>query len=508
MNEFSAPIIPEEFNMVDYFVHANIRAGRGEKAAILFGDKAISYAEVADRVDRTARRLVGEGLLPEQRVLIAMTDCPEAVYAFFGAIKAGAVVAHINPLLPEADYRYYLDYVRPQFAFIDETSLAAFSAAGAETRHCCAGRNIIADLEGWLAVNAEAEPWPTRADDPALWLFTSGTTGKAKAAVHTHAHYVYNSEIYAKHFIGIRENDVTLSGPRLFFGYATGTNLLFPFAVGATTILCSEPPTVERLLALIGRHRPTIFTSVPTLINKILAVDDGTADLSSLRFMWSAGEALPLELHARWDARFRVPIIDGIGSSENFHIYISNHLEDIKPGSLGKLIPSYEARLVDDDGTDVEIGQIGTLWLKSPTAALYYHAAYEKSREHLRAGWIVTGDKFRQDDEGYWYYEGRGDDLIKSGGIYVSPLEVENCLTAHPAVRECCVIGRADSAGLEKPLAIVVASEPVSASELIDFAKERLARYKAPHSIVFRDVPLPRNDRDKIDRKVVRQEYA
>lgn len=508
MTDFAPPTFPDDFNMADYFVFDNLAHGRADKTAILFEDQAITYAEVAENVDRVARRLVKEGLQPEQRVLIAMTDCPVAVYAFFGAIKAGAVVAHVNPMLPADDYRYYLDYVRPQFAFIDDSSKTAFRAGTAGTRYCMAGSGIVDDLDAWKQGPADAEPWSTKADDPALWLFTSGTTGKAKAAVHTHAHYVYNTEVYAKHFIGICESDITLSGPRLFFGYATGTNLLFPFSVGATTILSSIAPTAEVLLGLIARHRPTVLTSVPTLISKLLATEDGAADLSCLRFMWSAGEALPQELHSQWDARFHVPIIDGIGSSENFHIYISNCPGDIKPGSLGKLLPTYEARLVDDDGHDVANGDIGTLWLNSPTAALYYHAAYDKSREHLRAGWIVTGDKFRRDDAGYWYYEGRGDDLIKSGGIYVSPLEVENCLAAHPAVRECCVIGRKNEAGLEKPLAIVVVNQEIAATELIAFVKRRLARYKAPQSIVFRDIPLPRNDRDKIDRKLIRQEYA
>lgn len=512
MSEFSLPSFPDQFNMADYFVFANLEAGRGAKPAILFGDRVISYAEVAENVTRVAARLVSEGLLPEQRVLICMRDRPEFAYLWFGAIKAGAVVTQINPLLPVSDYKYYLDYVKPQFAFIDAASAAHFRAAAEGTRHCGGGANVIdvnVGFEDWLAqpVRADASPWPTRKDEPAVWLFTSGTTGQSKGAVHTHAHFAYNAECYAKSFIGVCESDVTISGPRLFFGYATGTNLMFPFAVGATTILFEEQPSAELLFSLIAKHRPTVLTSVPTLINKMLE-SDVRADLSNLRFMWSAGEALPEELHARWDARFGVPIIDGIGSAESFHIYISNRPGDIRPGSLGKTVPGYEARLLDDDGALVAQGDVGTLWVKGASAALYYHGAYDKSCEHLRGGWIVSGDKFRQDAEGYWYYEGRGDDLIKAGGIYVSPLEVENCLMQHSAVRECCVIGRRDEAGLEKPYAIVVRSEPVTEEELIAFAKQRLARYKAPHAIAFRERPLPRNDRDKIDRKALRAEYA
>jgi benzoate-CoA ligase len=510
------PEFPDLFNMADYFIFANTSAGRGDKVAIIYEEQRITYAELADNVARVAARLISEGLLPEQRVLLCMHDRPEFAYAWFGAIKAGAVVAQINPLLPEADYAYYLDYVRPQFAFIDAASAPTFGAAAASSRHCGGGRNMI-DCDGgfadWLAgeISTDDQPWPTRRDDPAVWLFTSGTTGQSKAAVHSHGHFAFNSEVYAKRFIGVRETDVTLSGPRLFFGYATGTNLMFPFAVGATTILYREPPAAERLFALIEQHRPTILTSVPTLINKMLTADTG-ADLSSLRFMWSAGEALPKHLHEQWDERYGVPIIDGIGSAESFHIYISNHPDDIRPGSLGKLVPGYEARLLDDDGHPVAQGDVGTLWVRGGSNALHYHSAYDKSQTHLRGGWIVSGDKFRQDADGYWYYEGRGDDLIKSGGIYVSPLEVENMLMQHASVSECCVIGRRDEAGLEKPFAIIVPADGIIgddalAETLIQFTKTHLARYKAPHGIAFRDTALPRNDRDKIDRKALRKAY-
>jgi benzoate-CoA ligase len=512
------PTFPDSFNMADYFVFSNIEAGRGDKVAIHFEGRAITYRELADNVMRVARALVGDGLLPEQRVLVCMTDRPEFAYAWFGALKAGAVVTQINPLLPATDYAYYLDYVKPQFAFVDEQSLPEFEKALANTRHCARGENVIVSgsdasgrkpFDGWMNARpkAGAEPWPTRRDDPAVWLFTSGTTGQSKGAVHSHSHFPFNTEVYAKHFIGMRESDVTISGPRLFFGYATGTNLMFPFAVGATTVLFREQPTPELLFELIAKHQTTVFTSVPTLINKMLQAPEGERrDIASVRFMWSAGEALPRELHERWDRAFGVPIIDGIGSAESFHIYISNRPGDIRPGSLGKLVPGYEAKLVDDDGNAVAQGDVGTLWLKGESAALYYHGAYEKSKQHLRGGWIVSGDKFRQDGDGYWHYEGRGDDLIKSGGIYVSPLEVENCLMQHDAVRECCVVAKKDGAGLEKPLAIVVLKEPRRAAptlegELIAFAKTKLARYKAPHWVTFVDTPLPRNDRDKVDRK-------
>ena len=504
------PTFPDAFNMADYFVFSNIEAGRGAKTAIVFEGRSISYAEVADAVMRVARNLIADGLLPEQRVLVCCQDRPEFAYAWFGALKAGAVVTQVNPQLPAADYAYYLDYVKPQFAFVDETSAASFAEAAAASRFPQRVITIGSNFDQWLAEDhTSATPWPTRKDDPAVWLFTSGTTGQSKGAVHCHFHFPFNTEVYAKRFVGMRESDVTISGPRLFFGYATGTNLMFPFAVGATTVLFREQPSPERLFDLIETHRATVFTSVPTLINKMLQAP-APRDISSVRFMWSAGEALPGELHDRWDRAFGVPIIDGIGSAESFHIYISNRPGDVRPGSLGRLVPGYEAKLVDDEGNAVAQGDVGTLWLKGPSAALHYQSAYEKSVQHLRGGWIVSGDKFREDGDGYWYYEGRGDDLIKSGGIYVSPLEVENCLMQHAAVRECCVVGKKDDAGLEKPLAIIVLKDgaEVPDADLIAFAKSRLARYKAPHWVRFSATALPRNDRDKIDRKKLKAEHT
>ena len=506
---FEPPVFPDAFNMADYFVFSNLEAGRGEKTAILYEDQTISYAEVAEMVERVAHRLIAEGLLPEQRVLLCMRDCPEFAYAWFGAIKAGAVVTQVNPLLPATDYDYYLGYVKPQFAFIDEASAEAFGAAH-DRSWARPGVIAVEGFADWLAgpVPEGTTVYPTRKDDPAVWLFTSGTTGQSKGAVHCHFHFAYNTEVYAKSFIGMRGDDITLAGPRLYFGYATGTNLMFPFAVGATTILSRDPPTPENLFALIAKHRPTVVTGVPTLINKMLEAGD-MPDLASIRFMWSAGEALPRELHERWNRVGGVPIIDGIGSAESFHIYISNRPGDIRPGSLGRLVPGYHAELTDDDGAPVAQGDVGTLRIRGDSAALYYHADYAKSVEHLRGGWIVSGDKFRQDSDGYWYYEGRGDDLIKSGGIYVSPLEVEGCLSEHDAVVECCVVGVADADGLQKPVAVIVLKDGATASpeleaELIAFARARLARYKVPHRWRFSATALPRNDREKIDRKRVR----
>lgn len=527
---------PDYFNMADYFVFSNVEAGRGDKTALIFEDKRISYREVAGNVARVSNGLLDMGLQAEQRVLTILHDRPEFAYFWFGAIKAGGVATQINPLLPTEDFAYYLNYTKAFAAAVEAEALPKLRPALKEARYLrhliVVGDADLNSIEGDFDVHAfkqvlqdyddvPATMWLTTKDDPAVWLFTSGTTGQSKGAVHNHSHFPFNTEVYARNFIGVRGDDITISGPRLFFGYATGTNLMFPFVVGATTVLFKEHPTPERLAELIEKHKATVLTSVPTLINKFLQSPEIRREsLASLRFKWSAGEALPPDLHARWEEAFGVPIIDGIGSAESFHIYISNRpagplgKADIKPGSLGKVVPGYTAKLLDDEGNAVKPDEIGTLWLGGDSVATHYHGAYEKSKEHLRGGWVVSGDKFRQDEQGYWFYEGRGDDLLKVGGIFVSPLDLENCLMQHAAVKECCVIGKQDEAGLTKPLALVVL-KPGSKGpavdleqELIDHCKSKLVRYKAPRWVKFIDNPLPRNDRDKIDRKQLRKEFG
>ena len=519
----SAPVFPDNFNMADYFVFSNIEAGRGEKPAILFEGQTIPYRTVADNVMRVAKKLVSYGLLPEQRVLLCMQDRPEFAYAWFGAIKAGGVVGQINPLLTAEDYTYYLNYVRPQFVFLDEQSLPEFEKALKTTRHC--GRSLGQDnaivagpnagghksFDAWLKEEPkpDAEPWPTRKDDPAVWLFTSGTTGQSKGAVHTHSHFPYNTEAYAKAFIGMRENDLTISVSRLFFGYATGTNLMFPFAVGAATALFREQPTSELLFELIEKHRPTVLTSVPTFINKMLQTPEAQRrDISSVRFMWSAGEALPRELHERWDRAFGVPIIDGIGSAESFHIYISNRPGDVRPGSLGRLVPGYEAKLVDDDGNPVAKGDVGTLWVRGDSATPLYWNRPDKTAETIREeGWIYTGDRFVRDADGFYFFRGRADDLIKISGQWVYPLEVELCLADHPEVRECAVFA-AELPDRRMTLKAVVVmnrggfDEGDAARELQDYVKAKLLPYKYPREIRFID-ELPKTGTGKIDRQAV-----
>ncbi|MBA3243470.1 MAG: benzoate-CoA ligase family protein, partial [Acidobacteria bacterium] len=352
----------------------------------------------------------------------------------------------------------------------------------------------------------ELAPADTHRDDIAIWLFTSGSTGHPKGAVHLHHDLPYNTECYAKRVLGIGENDLTVSVPKLFFGYATGTNLLFPFASGGATVLFSERSTPEKMFEVIERYRPTILTSVPTMINGMLNVEGAAArDLSALRMCLSAGEALPEELYRRWTETFGVEILDGIGSAEMFHIYITNRPGDVKPGSLGRVVEGYEAQVVDAEGRALPAGKMGTLRVKGDSAALCYWQAHEKSKETFAGDWCTTGDQFHSDEEGYYWYHGRTDDMLKVSGVFVAPAEIENCLLGHEAVLEAAVVGHDAGDRLVKPKAFVVLREGHApgdelAQSIKDFVKSHLALYKYPRWVEF-VASLPKNDRGKIDRK-------
>lgn len=506
---------PENFNMADYFLDHNLREGRGAKVAVYYKDSTYTYAQVQEMSHRCGNALRELGVEWENRVLIALPDSIEFIAAWFGVLKIGAVVTMVNVILPASDYEYYLNYTRAKVAVVHESVLPKFEEVRAHCPH----------LKAILVVGQENEKHPSfdralsrassslenaavHRDDVAMWLFTSGTTGKPKGAVHFHHDFPFNTECYAKQVLEIRESDITLSVPKLFFGYATGTNLMFPFAVGAATAIFEERSTAETLFQMIRKYRPTVLTSVPTMINAMLEAPRAKdEDLSCLRMMLSAGEALPPELYHRWMKAFHVEILDGIGSAELFHIYISNRPGDVKPGSLGRIVPGYEARVVRPDGQDAADGEIGTLWAKGDSAAVCYWQAHEKSKEVLRGDWVVSGDLFRRDGGGYYWYEGRADDMLKVGGVFVSPLEIENCLLQHPAVREVCVVPYQEE-GLTKPKAYISLHDPFSPGEaLVDelkaFVKGLLAPYKYPREVVFMD-ELPRNDRGKVERKKLR----
>src|SRR6266498_4786688 len=518
---------PERFNMADYFLYHNLEEGRENKVCLYFEDQTFTYGDTVRLSNRTGNALRELGVEIEDRVLLVLPDCPEFVWTWFGSARIGAVITMVNPLLPAEDYKYYLDYTRATVAVVHESLLKTFNEAAAEARYLRAVL-VVGDREHdhdidftndrlvWSSFNGailsaddECKPADTHRDDIAIWLFTSGSTGHPKGAVHLQHDLPFNTEVFAKQTIGVLESDITVSVPKLFFGYATGTNLLFPFAVGAATALFSERSTPEKLFALIKRYRPTILTTVPTMINAMLnAPDSDPRYLSGLRFCYSAGEALPVELYARWMNTFGIEIYDGIGSAEMFHIYISNRPGDVMAGSLGRIVEGYEARIVDTEGQEVGIGEMGTLKIKGDSAALCYWNAHEKSKEVFAGDWCTTGDQFHVDQQGYYWYHGRTDDMLKVSGVFVAPAEIENCLLQHDAVLECAVVGHDAGDGLIKPKAFVVARQGYApsdklASDIKEFVKARIALHKYPRWIEFIEA-LPKNDRGKVDRKALK----
>jgi len=492
--------------MADYFLYHNVEEGRENKVCLYFEDRSWTYGEVARLSNQTGNALRDIGLDIEDRVLLVLPDCPEFVWTWFGAARIGAVITMVNPLLPAADYEYYLDYTRARVAVIHQSVSSVFAEAARNAKYLKKVLVVGEDFDEYVkGAPTECTPADTRRDDIAIWLFTSGSTGHPKGAVHLQHDLPFNTEVFAKATMGVSGDDLTVSVPKLFFGYATGTNLLFPFAVGGATALFSERSTAEKMFEVIKHYRPTILTTVPTMINSMLNVPGASRDdLSSLRFCYSAGEALPIELYERWMNAFGVDICDGIGSAEMFHIYITNRPVDVKPGSLGRIVEGYEAKIVDADGSEVPTGEMGTLRIKGDSAALCYWNAHEKSKETFAGDWCTSGDQFHVDEDGYYWYHGRTDDMLKVSGVYVAPAEIENCLLQHEAVLECAVVGH-EAEGLVKPKAFIVVREGFAttdqlAEEIKQFVKTRIAIYKYPRWIEF-VASLPKNDRGKIDRK-------
>jgi benzoate-CoA ligase len=451
----------------------------------------------------------------EQRVLLMVGDWPDFVPAWFAAVKIGAVVAAVNPEVKPEEAEYYLNYTRARAAVVQASALPAVRAVRERCPYLktvfivCAPGEIEPGPGEVLFAKAVGEapnqldPAPTHRDDAAVWLFTSGSTGFPKAAVHRHRDFFYSAETYGVPILKLVPDDVCASVPKLFFGYALGNNLLFPFRVGATCVLFPERSSAERVLEVVTKHKVTALCNVPTAVNAMVNLEDVKAyDWSRLRVATSAGEALPVELHRRWNERFGVELLDGIGSAEMFHVFVSNRLGEIVPGSLGQAVPGYEVKLMDDEGCEVPDGDIGTLWVKGGSISMGYWNRREVSLETFRGEWCVTADKFVRDAKGYYWYRGRSDDLLKVGGRYVAPVEIENCLLQHPAVLEAAVIGYKDEEQLEKPRAYVVlkaghVAGPALAMELQAFVKGKIQPFKYPRDVRFIDA-LPKSDRGKV----------
>lgn len=557
-----SPTFPDDLNLADYYLFDRLAEGRGDKVAILFGELRQTYAEVADRVRALRAFFAASGVAREERVLIALHDSPAYAWAFFATLHHGAVVAMGNPDAPADDLAYLVEYTRASVVITTPRAAArilpTLAAAGLRALILVPDVATGEDVEGdvWSSMRPGSDnsslaalapvslrdaidhgrhsqpppPRPTKRDDHAIWLFTSGSTGRSKAAIHTHRDFAFNTECYAKGTVGFRPDDITVSIPRLFFGYATGTNLMFPFAVGATTALFAERPTPEALTAAIERHRPTVVTNVPTMMGKLLELDSARVaagqprlDFGSVRFHLSAGEALPPALLQRFTERFPSDVYDGIGSAEMFHIYCSNRPGDIKPGSLGRVVTGYEVKILSSEAVgpgepELPRGETGVLWVKGDSVALGYFQDRDKSWATFFGHWCRTGDLFRLDEEGYLWFSGRADDLFKVGGIWVAPTEVEECLMRHPAVSLAAVIGAEDD-GLVKPKAFLVLRDEQKAraateegrcalaASLKEHVKTCLSKHKYPRWIVFTD-DVPKNDRGKVDKKTLKAQEA
>jgi benzoate-CoA ligase len=512
---------PEAFNFAAHLFEEN--AGRADKTAFIDDIGALTYGELDRGARRLAAALKERGVRREERALIVMQDGAEWPVAFLGAMLAGVVPVAVNTLLTADDLAYMLEHSRAQIAFVSGATKPALKAALAKSDHEVHAVVVSRpaqplesgeiEFEDFLARAAPlTKPARTRADDPAFWLYSSGSTGRPKGTVHSHANPYWTTELYGKAILGLQESDICFSAAKLFFAYGLGNALTFPLAVGATALLMAERPTPDavfkRWLGGVGGVRPTVFYGAPTVYAGMLASNAlPKRDEVALRLASSAGEALPAEIGERFKRRFGVDIVDGIGSTEMLHIFISNRPGEVRYGATGWPVPGYEIELRSEDGRAVEDGEPGDLYIHGPSAALMYWGARAKTRETFEGRWTRSGDKYIHNADGTFTYAGRSDDMLKVGGIWVSPFEVEATLVQHPSVLEAAVIGAPDADGLVKSKAFVVLKEGASAdeAELKGFVKDRLAPYKYPRSIAF-VAELPKTATGKIQRFRLREQ--
>jgi benzoate-CoA ligase len=499
---------------------AEINASRSGKTAYIDDWRELTYGELAERVARFAGLLRGLGVRREERILLAQHDTVDWPVVFLGALHAGVVPVAVNTLLTPDDYAYMLRHSRARAIFASGALLPTIQAALAQGGHAVE-HIVVSHPEGALPAGAlEFEPLieaapavpaeRTLADEIAFWLYSSGSTGRPKGVVHTHGNLWQTAELYGKPILGLREDDVTFSAAKLFFAYGLGNGLTFPLTVGATVILMAERPTPQAVFKRLVERRPTVFFGVPTLYASMLASPDLPArEQVALRVCASAGEALPREIGERFARHFGCNILDGIGSTEMLHIFLSNRADDLRYGTTGKPVPGYEVELRDEHGDLVPPGTIGDLYIRGPSAAIMYWNNREKTRQCFLGEWLKSGDKYQCDAEGYYTYAGRSDDMIKVSGQYVSPVEVENVLIQHEAVLEAAVIGVVDHDGLVKTKAYVVLREGhepghETTAVLQQFVKSHLAPFKYPRDIEFLD-ELPKTATGKIQRFRLRQ---
>lgn len=517
--------LPHHFNVADHFLQINLQGERADRPYLRCGDETLTYRELERRTNRVGLALQRLGVEPENRVMLLMLDTPAFPPCFWGAVRIGAVAVPINTLLKSADYRYFLEDSRAKVLIVDEALwplVEPFAEALPHLRHVviangrAAGRAALDELMAAEETALESEPMSP--DDMAFWLYTSGSTGVPKAAVHLHRDMVHAAERYALGILELRDDDLTFSAAKYFFAYGLGNSLYFPMVAGGSAVVFTGRPTPEAMFETLARYRPTVFYGVPTLFNAMLNTYDGwlagddppetLPNLNHLRFSISAGEALPADTYERWRRHFGSEILDGIGSTEMLHIFLSNRPGNTRPGSSGTPVPGYEAKLVDEDGEEIGEGEVGALLVKGESAAAFYWNKQEKTRSTMLGEWLVTGDQYLRDGDGFYWHQGRNDDMMKVSGSWVSPIEVENALLTHDAVAECAVVGQADEAGLTKAKAFVVlkpgreGGEPL-AEKLKAHLRGKVAGFKIPRWIEFAD-GLPKTATGKIRRFTLR----
>ena len=515
--------IPEEFNAASHFIDRHIDEGRANRVAIECGNIRVSYGQLFESVNRVGNGLRNLGVQIEERVFLLLLDSPEFAACFFGAIKIGAVPVPVNTLLKPADYEYLLNNSRARVAFVSDSLFPLIDAI--PRQHLRYLRTVIVvggalcsasfRFESWIVGNsATLVAQPTSRDDAAFWLYSSGSTGRSKACVHLQHDMVVSSERYAKGILNVSENDRLFSVAKLFFAYGLGNGLYFALAVGATSILLPGPPKPATIFEVIERHRPTLFFSVPSTYSRLLSHPSGVRefDLSSIRYGISAGEALPAALFYRFKQRFGVEILDGLGSTEALHMMISNRPGDLRPGASGKILPGFDARIVDDNECLVTTGEIGNLLVNADSTCGYYWNQHEQTKNTIEGHWLRTGDKYYQDADGFFWYAGRTDDMMKVSGAWVSPIEIESVLMEHPAVLEAAVVFQKDADELSIPVACVVPQDEIAptlelARELQEFVLDRLPVFKRPRLIEFLS-ELPKTATGKLQRFKLRDRLS
>ncbi len=514
--------LPREFNAAEYFVDRNVAEGRGDKTAILFEEQAVSYNLLAENVNRAANALTALDVGMEHRVMLLLRDTPEMIYSFYGAIKAGAVPIPTNILMKAPDFLYMLNDSRAPVLIVDPAFLPEIEKIRDQASFLhhvvvCGGpdpRHLAFDD---LLENASPDftAAATTADDAAFWLYSGRNPERPMAAVHHHSHMLYCAEAYAKGILDMKAADRAM-GSFLFFAYGLGNGVYFPFAVGATTVLISHPPKPELFYADLVKYQPTLFFTVPTLLGALADYkktcrqeEKDLAPVVSLRACISSAEILSPEIYQRFKEEFGVEVLDGTGSTEICHIFLSNRFGEVRPGSTGKVVPGYRTRLLDDDGRPVDPGQIGNLQVSGGSIASAYWNQRQETRRNMKGEWFVTGDRYLMDEDGYFYFRGRSDDMLRVGGKWLAPGEVEKTLAQHPAVAESAVVGYKDKDELIKPYAFVVLKPDATPTESLQkdiqqFVRDRIAAYKYPRWIEFAG-SIPKTPGGRIQRFVLQE---